>query len=77
MADLATRLLLMSPDDRDCSRAQVAEALPQGQQISNPCVGCSWRPSPALITGTRTALASSSAPPEADVRTTNACTPIA
>ena len=67
----ATRLWAMSPPVRDGSRCRRFFARRMVSASSRACVGCSWRPSPALSTAQATFWAKRSTAPEWGWRTTS------
>ena len=73
----ATRLLAMSPTMAMVAPWNPPSARRMVRQSSKPWVGCSCRPSPALMTAQRTCWANCAGPPERSVRTTMASTPSA
>src|SRR6266478_5413726 len=77
MLDRATRLCAMSPTMATVLPSSVPQRSRRLSASSRPCVGCSWAPSPALITLARTARATSLGAPAAGWRTTSASAPMA
>src|SRR6266478_2424090 len=77
MLDRATRLCAMSPTMATVLPSSVPQRSRRLSASSRPCVGCSWAPSPALITLARTARATSRGAPAAGWRTTRASAPMA
>src|SRR5467141_3403171 len=77
MLDRATRLCAMSPTMATVLPSSVPQRSRRLSTSSRPCVGCSWAPSPALITLARTARATSRGAPAAGWRTTSASAPMA
>src|SRR5437868_4886165 len=77
MLDRATRLCAMSPTMATILPSSVPQRSRRLSASSRPCVGCSWAPSPALITLARTARATSLGAPAAGWRTTSASAPMA
>src|SRR3989440_3219102 len=77
MLDRATRLCAMSPTMATVFPSSVPQRSRRLSASSRPCVGCSWAPSPALITLARTARATSRGAPAAGWRTISASAPMA
>src|SRR5438552_2473610 len=77
MLDRATRLCAISPTMATVFPSSVPQRSRRLSASSRPCVGCSWAPSPALITLARTARATSLGAPAAGWRTTRASAPMA
>src|SRR6266446_7160505 len=77
MFDRATRLWWMSPTMATVFPSSVPQRSRSVSASSNPWVGCSCAPSPALITLARTARATARGAPAAGWRTTSTSAPIA
>src|SRR6267378_141234 len=77
MFERATRLCAMSPTMATVLPSSVPQRSRRLSASRSPWVGCSWKPSPALITLARTARATSRGAPAAGWRTTSASAPMA
>src|SRR4051812_43115879 len=77
MFERATRLCAMSPTMAMVFPSSVPQRSRRLRASSSPCVGCSWKPSPALITLARTERATRRGAPAAGWRTTSASAPMA